>query len=161
MHNRFTINNEKKLDPILLVEDEADHARLVTKSLKERGRLLNEIFWVKNGVEAMKFITQAEPYTDKTAPRPALILLDLKMPLKDGFEVLKELKAHPDYKTIPVVVLTTSINSDDAKKALDLGANDFIVKPVEFSEFVRKVGQLGNYWGFVSDSGLGNSESQR
>jgi two-component system response regulator len=83
--------------------------------------------------------------------------LDLKMPLKDGFQVLAELKSDTRYKTIPVVVLTTSINSDDAKKALDLGANDFIVKPVKFTDFVQKVGQLGNYWGFISDSSIGNS----
>lgn len=145
------------MEPILLVEDEADHARLVKKSLTEHGRLLNEIYWVKNGIEAMEYITQTGHYNEKDTPRPGLILLDLKMPLKDGFQVLAELKSDPRYKSIPVVVLTTSVNSDDAKKALDLGANDFIVKPVKFSDFVQKVGQLGNYWGFVSDSCIGNA----
>ncbi len=145
------------MEPILLVEDEPDHARLVKKSLTEHGRLLNEIYWVKHGTEAMEYITQTGLYNKKNAPRPGLILLDLKMPLKDGFQVLDELKSDTRYKSIPVVVLTTSVNSDDAKKALDLGANDFIVKPVKFSDFVQKVGQLGNYWGFVSDSRIGNS----
>jgi CheY-like chemotaxis protein len=151
------IKNTKLMEPILLVEDEADHARLVKKSLSEHGRLLNEIYWVKNGIEAMEYITQSGPYNEKNAPRPGLILLDLKMPLKDGFQVLAELKSDPGYKSIPVVVLTTSVNSEDAKKALDLGANDFIVKPVKFSDFVQKVGQLGNYWGFISDSYMGNA----
>jgi CheY-like chemotaxis protein len=151
------IKNTKLMEPILLVEDEADHARLVKKSLSEHGRLLNEIYWVKNGIEAMEYITQSGPYNEKNAPRPGLILLDLKMPLKDGFQVLAELKSDPGYKSIPVVVLTTSVNSEDARKALDLGANDFIVKPVKFSDFVQKVGQLGNYWGFISDSYMGNA----
>jgi CheY-like chemotaxis protein len=151
------IKNTKLMEPILLVEDEADHARLVKKSLSEHGRLLNEIYWVKNGIEAMEYITQSGPYNEKNAPRPGLILLDLKMPLKDGFQVLAELKSDPGYKSIPVVVLTTSVNSEDAKKALELGANDFIVKPVIFSDFVQKVGQLGNYWGFISDSYMGNA----
>jgi CheY-like chemotaxis protein len=155
-----TIKETKKvklMEPILLVEDEADHARLVKKSLTEHGRLLNEIYWVKNGIEAMEYITQSGSYNEKNAPRPGLILLDLKMPLKDGFQVLAELKSDTRYKTIPVVVLTTSINSDDAQKALDLGANDYIVKPVKFPDFVQKVSQLGNYWGFVSDSYIGNA----
>jgi CheY-like chemotaxis protein len=149
--------NVKLMEPILLAEDEADHARLVRKSLTEHGRLLNEIYWVKNGIEALEYITHTGSYNETNAPRPGLILLDLKMPLKDGFQVLAELKSDTRYKTIPVVVLTTSINSDDAKKALDLGANDFIVKPVRFPDFVQKVGQLGNYWGFVSDSGIGSA----
>ncbi len=149
--------NVKLMEPILLVEDEADHARLVKKSLTEHGRLLNEIYWVKNGVEALEYITWSGSYNENNAPRPGLILLDLKMPLKDGFQVLAQLKSDTRYKTIPVVVLTTSINSDDAQKALDLGANDYIVKPVKFSDFVQKVSQLGNYWGFVSDSYIGNA----
>ena len=151
------IKNTKLMDPILLVEDEPDHARLVKKSLSEHGRLLNEIYWVKNGVEAMEYITQTGSYNEENAPRPGLILLDLKMPLKDGFQVLAELKSDTGHKSIPVVVLTTSANSEDAKKALELGANDFIVKPVNFSDFVHKVGQLGNYWGFISDSYMGNA----
>jgi CheY-like chemotaxis protein len=151
------IKNAKLMEPILLVEDEADHARLVKKSLTEHGRLLNEIYWVKNGIEALEYITHGGSYKEKNAPRPGLILLDLKMPLKDGFQVLAELKSDTRYKSIPVVVLTTSVNSDDAKKALDLGANDFIVKPVRFTDFVQKVGQLGNYWGFISDSCIGSA----
>jgi CheY-like chemotaxis protein len=156
MNIKRDIKNEKLMEPILLAEDEADHARLVKKSLTEHGRLLNEIYWVKNGVETMEYITHTGPYNEKNAPRPGLILLDLKMPLKDGFQVLAELKSDPRYKTIPVVVLTTSFNSADARRALDLGANDYIVKPVKFSDFVQKVGQLGNYWGFISDSCIGN-----
>ncbi len=151
--------NQKKPDPVLLVEDEDDHARLVRKSLTEHGRLANEIFRVKDGDEAMKFISQTGPYNKKNAPRPGLILLDLKLPIKDGFQVLRELKADDRFKIIPVVVLTTSINSDDARQAMELGANDYIVKPVKFPDFVEKVGRLGHYWVFTSDSRMGNSKT--
>ena len=155
------INDKRNLEPILLVEDEEDHAHLVKKSLKEHGHLINEIYWVKNGVEAMKFITQSDPYDNKSAPRPAMILLDLKMPFMDGFQVLRELKADRRYKTIHVVVLTTSINSEDAQRALELGANDYIIKPVRFSDFVQKMGNLGTYWAFISDSDIANCDYNR
>ena len=158
MNTNHQFSDKKKLEPILLVEDEGDHAHLVKKSLKEHGHLINEIYWVKNGVEAMKFITHTEPFDEKNAPRPGMILLDLKMPLKDGFQVLRELKADKRYRTIPVVVLTTSINSDDAQKALELGANDYIIKPVRFADFVQKMGNLGNYWAFISDSDIANCQ---
>ena len=95
-------------------------------------------------------------YTQENAPRPGLILLDIKLPLKDGFEVLQELKRENEFKHIPIVMLTTTSNSEDVRKALAMGANDYIVKPVKFSDFVNKVGQLGNYWAFVSDSVIGN-----
>jgi CheY-like chemotaxis protein len=72
----------------------------------------------------------------------------------DGFQVLTALKADKRYKTIPVVVLTTSLNSEDAQKALELGANDYIVKPVRFTDFVQKMGNLGTYWAFISDSDI-------
>jgi CheY-like chemotaxis protein len=150
--------NKKKPEPILLVEDEADHARLLQKSLKDHGRLINEIYWVKNGVEAINFITQTAPYDEKNAPRPGIILLDLKMPLKDGFQVLRELKADKRSETIPVVVLTTSINADDAQKALGLGARDYIIKPVRFADFVRKMGDIGMYWSFSSDTDMANPQ---
>lgn len=141
-------------EPVLLVEDDADHARLVMKAFKDHGHLLNEIFWVKDGLEAMEFITQTGKYNPQNAPRPGLILLDLYLPQKNGFGVLEELKGSSDFKTIPVVVLTTTRNVDDVEKALHLGANDYIVKPVKFSEFVQKVGHLGHYWALISNAGI-------
>lgn len=150
------ITDRKRLDVILLVEDEEDHARLIKRALNERGNLLNEVVWVKNGKEALDYINRSGVYNQSNAPRPGLILLDIKLPLKDGFEVLKALKDENQFKHIPIVMLTTTSNSEDVRKALAMGANDYIVKPVKFSDFVDKVGQLGNYWAFVSDSVIGN-----
>jgi len=136
----------------LLVEDEPDHARLIMKTLKEKVKLMNPIHWVKNGAEAIAYITQTGTYDEESAPRPSLVLLDIKLPLKDGFEVLKVIKSNEKYRAIPVIMLTTTSRTDDVQKALDLGANDYIVKPVRFPDFVEKVGALSHYWIFVSDS---------
>ena len=142
----------KRLDLLLLVEDEPDHARLIMKTLKEKVKLMNPIHWVKNGAEAIAYITQTGTYDEENAPRPSLVLLDIKLPLKDGFEVLKVIKSNEKYRAIPVIMLTTTSRTDDVQKALDLGANDYIVKPVRFPDFVEKVGALSHYWIFVSDS---------
>lgn len=144
--------HSKRLDLLLLVEDEPDHARLIMKTLKEKVKLMNPIHWVKNGAEAIAYITQTGTYDEESAPRPSLVLLDIKLPLKDGFEVLKVIKSNEKYRAIPVIMLTTTSRTDDVQKALDLGANDYIVKPVRFPDFVEKVGALSHYWIFVSDS---------
>lgn len=145
-------------DPVLLVEDDPDHARLVKKALKEHGRLPNDIYWVKNGGEAIEYITRTGHYSGEngeTVLRPALVLLDIRMPLMDGFEVLEKIKASKDSRTIPVVMLTCTAFAEDVKRAMELGANDYIVKPVSFEDFAHKMGQLGFYWGTVSDARIG------
>ncbi len=139
-------------DTILLVEDEDDHARLIIKSLKEKAKVLNPIAWVKNGVEAIEYVTKTGQYEQEKPATPALVLLDIKMPLMNGFEVLQKIKTSQDYKTIPVVILTTTSLSEDIKRAMELGANDYIVKPIKFSDFTQKIQSLGYYWVFVSDS---------
>ncbi len=139
-------------DTILLVEDEEDHARLIIRSLQEKARILNPIIWVKNGVEAIEYITKTGQYEQEKPPTPAIVLLDMKLPLMNGFEVLHTLKTDDTYKTIPVIMLTTSSNAEDVKKALELGANDYITKPIKFSDFTQKVQSLGYYWIFVSDA---------
>ncbi|MCP4630604.1 MAG: response regulator [bacterium] len=133
------------------MEDEEDHAWHIKQSLG-KANVLNPIVWVKNGVEAIEYITKTGRYEQETPPTPGLILLDIKMPLMDGFEVLKKIKMNEKYQTIPVVILTTTSLSEDIKKAMQLGANDFIVKPVKFSDFTDKVKLLGYYWAFVSDA---------
>ncbi len=148
----MNINKLKNLDIILLVEDEEDHARLIMNSLKKEGKLLNEIIWVKNGVEALEYMEKSMKSAQTDIGKPRLVLLDVKLPLKNGFDVLKILKTDEKYKTIPVVMLTTTSNSDDVKKALSMGANDYIVKPVKFSDFMEKVSKLGNYWILTSDA---------
>jgi DNA-binding response OmpR family regulator len=149
--------NRKRFDSILLVEDEEDHARLIKKSLNGHG-LRNDIFWVKNGAEALEYMKRTGKYNKENAPRPGLVLLDIKLPMKDGFEVLEELKSDEMYKTIPVVMLTTTSETDDINRALKLGANDYIVKPVKFSDFIEKVGKVGYYWEFTSDLNRQNNK---
>lgn len=136
--------------PILVVEDEEDHARLIIKAL-ESGNLMNKIVHVENGQLAMDFLLKKGKYESDQQIIPMLILLDVKLPLKNGFEVLQEVKSYEKLKKIPIVVLTTSSTSDDIEKAMLLGANDFIIKPIRFSEFTEKVSKLGYYWGMVSD----------
>lgn len=137
--------------PILVVEDSEDHARLIMRTLK-KANLMNKIMHFKNGEEVMNFLKKKENYIDNIQLVPMLILLDVKLPLKSGFQVLEEIKYDDKLKEIPIVMLTTTSSSDDIAKALRMGANDYIVKPVKFADFTEKVSKLGYYWGVVSDA---------
>ncbi len=140
------------LAPILIVEDEEDHARLIIKALTETGKMMNEIIHIENGQEALDYLMKKGKFVNEELQIPALILLDVKMPMKNGFEVLAELKANENLRKIPIVMLTTTSTSEDIDKAMGLGANDYIVKPVKFSDFTEKVSKLGYYWGIISDA---------
>jgi two-component system, response regulator len=144
-------NFETLFAPVLVVEDEEDHARLIIKALTENGKMMNEIIHLVNGEEAIYFLKKIGIYADDQHQLPALILLDVKMPMKNGFEVLSELKMDENLRKIPVVMLTTTSTSDDIDKAMGLGANDYIVKPMKFLDFMDKVSKIGYYWGMVSD----------
>ncbi len=135
-----------KNSPILLVEDNPLDVDLTLRAFKKRN-LTNPIQIARNGEEALDFI----PKWDAGEPIPVVILLDLKMPKVDGLEVLDVLKKHEKYKTIPVVVLTTSSDSLDVKKAYDLGANSYIVKPVNFDNFVEVASQIELYWNVLNE----------
>jgi len=139
---------------VFLVEDEPDHAQLIMGVLQQEGHLVNEIVWVKNGRQAVDYVFQTGMYAGHTIAPPGLIVLDLKLPELDGFEVLQRLKQDERTQTIPVVMLTTSQNADDVERALRLGANDYIAKPVIWAEFERKVREMGKYWALVSDAAL-------
>ncbi len=136
---------------ILIAEDEDDHARIISRSLKESAAIANEIIRVVNGQEAINYLKKEGKYKNLNHSLPILVLLDVKMPLKDGFEVLQEIKEDEKLKNIPVVMLTTTSTRDDLEKALKLGANDYIVKPLKLKDFMNKVSKLGCYWGLVSD----------
>jgi len=127
--------------PILLVEDNPVDLDLTLRALKSQ-HLENPILTARDGEEALAFVEKWE----KGEARPVVILLDLKMPKVSGLEVLKVLKSHPEYKTIPVVVLTTSSESSDVKTAYQLGANSYIVKPVDFEKFLDVAKQIDLYW---------------
>jgi CheY-like chemotaxis protein len=131
---------------ILLVEDNPDHAELTLKALKD-GNVINEIAWVKDGEEALDFLFHRGRYADATkAPRPGLILLDLRLPKVDGHEVLRRIKGDEDLRSIPVVMLTTSEREDEICQSYNAGANSFVSKPVRFADFVERVRSLKLYW---------------
>ncbi len=137
--------------PILIVEDDEDHYRLIKKALSQAGLMMNELYHAENGQIAIDFLKKEGEFTGNSHFTPTLILLDVKMPMKNGFEVLEEIKADENLKNIPVIMLTTTSNSEDIEKAMSLGANDYIVKPVKFKDFTSKISKLGYYWGLISD----------
>ena len=131
---------------ILIVEDNMDDANLTMRVLK-KNNIANYVFHVKDGAEALDFIFCKGEYAGRNiAEKPKLILLDLKMPKVNGIEVLEKLKSSVETKTIPVVVLTSSQEDPDIKKCTALGANSYIVKPVDFEHFIKCISEVGLYW---------------
>lgn len=128
---------------ILLVEDSPTDA-LLTKRALAHAKLINRLHIVDDGVKAMQFLRREAPYTD--APRPHLILLDLNLPKKNGREVLAEIKASDELKTIPVIVLTSSSAEEDVMGSYKLHANSYITKPVGFEAFAEAVASIENFW---------------
>ncbi len=135
------MNGSVPLRPILLVEDNPMDLDLTRRAFSRR-RLANPFEIARDGEEAIAFIHR----WDEGAPLPVLILLDLKLPRVDGLDVLRRYKEHPRYRSIPVVVLTTSGEDRDIETAYQLGANSYIVKPVEFEKFVEVAAQIEVYW---------------
>lgn len=135
----------ESLDPIdiLLVEDDPGDV-LMTKEAFEHHKIRNTLSVVADGVEALQFLRREAPYEE--APRPGLILLDLNLPRMDGREVLSEIKASPDLRSIPVVVLTTSEAEEDILRSYDLHANAYVTKPVDFDRFVEVVRQIDDFF---------------
>ncbi len=135
---------------ILLVEDNPDDAELIIRSLKKSG-LVNEIFLAEDGEEALEFVFGQGRYAQKSyVEQIKLILLDLKLPKLNGLEVLEKIKTNPSTVKLPVVALTSSDEDPDINKAYELGVNSYIVKPVDFNDFVNTVHQVGLYWLLVN-----------
>jgi len=132
-----------ELVDILLVEDNPGDVRLTREALSE-GRVPNRLSVVADGEQAMAFLRHQGEYA--SAPRPDIILLDLNLPRKSGFEVLADIKADPDLLRIPVVVLTTSQAEPDILKSYDLHANCFITKPVDFEQFIDSMRRIDGFW---------------
>lgn len=137
---------------ILLVEDNPDHV-ILTKRVLEEYNVANKVYIVGDGAEALDFIYHRGKYNSGSdAPRPGLILLDVKLPKVDGFEVLKQLKSDPEHRSIPIVMLTTSARDEEVARGYAEGANSYVTKPVIFNEFAEKVKNIGLYWGLVSSN---------
>jgi len=135
---------------ILLVEDDPDHVELTIRALKEH-HVLNKVYVAKNGQEALDFVYHRGSYADETRfPRPGLILLDIRLPKIDGLEVLKRLKGDPRFMTIPVIMLTTSDRDEEIAKSYAGGANSYVVKPVDFHEFMEKIKHISLYWTIIT-----------
>ena len=131
---------------ILLVEDNMNDAELTIRALK-KSNISNKIFHLKDGVATLDFLFGTGEYARRNINnKPKLILLDLKMPKVDGIEVLTRIKSDNFTKKIPVVILTSSRENPDMEKCYQLGANSYIVKPVEFDNFTKAVSELGLYW---------------
>lgn len=131
---------------ILMADDDAEDRMLAREALEE-SRLANDFRYVENGEELLDYLRRRGQYADPAvSPRPGLILLDLNMPRKDGFEALAEIKEDPNLRQIPVVILTTSRAEEDVYRGYDLGVNSFITKPVSFEGLVEAMKTLGRYW---------------
>ena len=131
---------------ILYAEDDPEDRMLVEDAMEE-SRLANELDFVEDGEELMDYLHRRGKYTELTnEPLPGLILLDLNMPRKDGREALEEIKADPNLRRIPIVVLTTSKAEEDILRTYDLGVNGFIIKPVTFESLVSIMKTVSKYW---------------
>jgi two-component system response regulator len=132
---------------VLLVEDNSNDAELTIRELKKHN-LANNLFHVKDGEEAIEFIFGEGRYAESRDPfyRPKVVLLDIQMPKVNGIEVLQRVKSDPRTRATPVVILTSSKEDPDIQKCYDLGANSYIVKPVNFESFAQAIRNLGFYW---------------
>ncbi|MEX0929543.1 MAG: response regulator [Balneolales bacterium] len=140
---------EKELE-VILIEDNISDAELTIRALKKKN-LCNQIVHLKDGAEALDFIFAKGEYEGRDMTKtPKVILLDLKMPKIDGIEVLKRIKADDRTRAIPLVILTSSGEDPDIKRCYELGANSYIVKPVDFQCFLEAVTDLGMYWMLVN-----------
>lgn len=127
---------------ILVVDDREEDRFLIQRALRQNN-LINEIMLAEDGEEALAILA------DTTRVKPRLVLLDVKMPKMDGLETLEQIRTNPYTKDIPVVMLTTSDLEHDARKAMTLGANSYVTKPVNFAEFVEAVQVIGLYWALI------------
>jgi two-component system, response regulator len=137
---------EGKMITILLADDDPDDRKLTEDAFAEN-RLVNQLHCVEDGEELLDYLNRSGRYEHlRNEPLPGLILLDLNMPRKDGREALKEIKANPAFRRIPIVVLTTSKAEEDILRSYDLGVNSYITKPVTFKSLVELIKVLGRYW---------------
>ena len=138
------------LKPILLVEDNPNDLELTLVAL-DKSQLANEVIIARDGQEAIDYLTSEGSWKDRVPGNPAVILLDLKLPKIDGLEVLEMIRANALLKSIPVVMLTSSREERDLADSYALGANAYVVKPVEFHKFLSAVKELGTFWGVINE----------
>ncbi len=140
-----------ELKHIVLAEDNANDVELTLAALREH-HVINEVVVVRDGAEPLDYLYKRNRYANRVTGNPALLLLDLKMPKVDGLEVLRQVKSTPALKTIPVVVLTSSREEQDLVRTYDLGVNAYVVKPIDFHEFMDAVKMLGGFWAVINET---------
>jgi len=140
-----------QLKRILLAEDNANDVELTLAALAEN-RVVNEIVVVRDGAQTLDYLYRRGEYADRPGGNPALLLLDLKMPRVDGLDVLRQIKNDPTLKTVPVVMLTSSREEQDLVRSYELGVNGYVVKPVDFADFMDAVRQIGGFWAVVNEA---------
>lgn len=148
------------LKPILLVEDNPRDLELTLVAL-ERSQLANDVIVLRDGAEALDYLFQRGTYASRTEGNPAVLLLDLKLPKVDGLEVLKAVRESSELRSIPIVMLTSSREEPDLQRAYELGVNAYVVKPVEFRDFVAAISELGIFWAVLNEPPPGSLRLQR
>jgi CheY-like chemotaxis protein len=138
------------LRSILLVEDNPNDVELTLAALKD-ANLANEVVIANDGEQALDYLFRRKRYADRTGGAPAAILLDLKMPKVDGHEVLRQIRADWELRLVPVIVLTSSREERDLYQSYDNGANSYVVKPVDFDEFITAISKLGVFWALLNE----------
>lgn len=138
-----------ELKRILLVEDSPNDIELILAALSEY-RLANEVVVVRDGEEALDYLYRRGVFKLRMEGSPVVVLLDLKLPKVDGLEVLAQLKSDPDLRKVPVVILTSSREEQDLIDSYELGTNAYVVKPIDFHEFVDSIKSLGLFWAVVN-----------
>jgi CheY-like chemotaxis protein len=138
------------LRPILLAEDNANDVELTLMALRSLN-LVNPIVVVNDGAEVLDFLYRRNAFSNRPATAPAVILLDLKMPRIDGLEALKTIRADPEIRMLPIVILTSSREQRDVLKGYQLGANAYVVKPVDFEQFISAVNKVGAFWALINE----------
>jgi CheY-like chemotaxis protein len=139
----------KRLHRILLVEDSINDIDLALAALEEH-HLANEVVVVRDGAEALDYFYRRGQFAGRDDGQPVVVLLDIKMPKVDGIEVLRQMKADPVLRSIPVVMLTSSKETPDLAACYELGVNAYVVKPVDFQQFVDAVKQVGVFWAVLN-----------
>ncbi|MFN8583018.1 MAG: response regulator [Gemmatimonadaceae bacterium] len=145
-----------RLQRILLVEDSMRDAELALEAL-DGYHLANEVVHVRDGVEALDYLFRRGTFAARPGEQPCVVLLDLKMPRVDGLEVLRQIKGDPGLRLIPVVVMTSSREEQDVISSYHLGVNAYVVKPVQFHEFVEAVKQVGAFWALINEPPPGSA----
>ena len=139
-----------ELRTILLAEDNPKDVELTLEALAEHN-LANQVVVVKDGVDAMEYLRCEGKFKPRQPGNPAVLLLDIKMPRMDGLEVLQAIRSDPALKTLPVVMLTSSREEPDLKRSYEMGANAYVVKPVDFKDFIEAVKQVGVFWAVINE----------